>query len=67
MTQANNQKDDKTPQRPSDTAFSVDPLSDKIGASLKSMYEEVVKEPVPDAFLSLLAKADAAQRQDGDQ
>jgi len=42
--------------------FSDDPLSDKIGKSLRSMYDEVAQEPVPDAFLALLAKADETQK-----
>ena len=33
-------------------------LKDKIGGSLKQIYDEVVNEPVPDDFLKLLAKAD---------
>ena len=42
--------------------FSEDPLSEKIGKSLRSMYDEVAQEPVPDAFLALLAKADETQK-----
>ena len=38
--------------------FSDEPLIDKIGSDLKRIYEDVVNEPVPDDFLSLLAKAD---------
>lgn len=33
-------------------------LTEKIGSSLKDMYHDVVKEPIPDDFLKLLADAD---------
>lgn len=51
-------------QKPSDkrtsvTEFADDPLKDKIGSSLRQMYDDVVNEPIPSDFLSLLAKADA--------
>ena len=39
--------------------FAKDPLKDKIGSSLKRLYDDVVNEPVPDEFLSLLAQADS--------
>lgn len=41
--------------------FSKKPLKDKIGNSLKKMYDDVVDEPVPDEFLRLLAEADSKQ------
>lgn len=44
---------------PSVTEFSDDPLTGKIGSSLRKMYDDVVNEPIPSDFLSLLAKADA--------
>ncbi len=45
-------------EKPSDTEFSDDPLKDKIGLSLRQMYDDVVNEPIPNEFLGLLAKAD---------
>ena len=45
-------------KRPSVTEFYDDPLKDKIGSSLRQMYDDVVNEPVPSDFLNLLAKAD---------
>lgn len=41
--------------------FSDDTLSEKIGKSLRSMYDDVASEPVPDAFLELLAEAESKQ------
>ncbi len=41
-----------------ETDFAKDPLSDKIGTSLRRMYDDVVNQPVPDEFLSLLIEAD---------
>jgi len=38
--------------------FSEAPLKDKIGSSLKRIYDDVVNEPVPDDFLKLLEQAD---------
>lgn len=34
-------------------------LQSRIGAQLKEMYDDVVREGVPDRFASLLAKLDA--------
>lgn len=45
-------------KRSSVTEFSDDPLKDKIGSSLRQMYDDVVNEPIPSDFLNLLAKAD---------
>ena len=47
-----------TEKRTSATEFSDDPLKDKIGSSLRQMYDDVVNEPIPSDFLNLLAKAD---------
>jgi len=41
--------------------FEKEALPDKIGNSLKKIYDDVLNEPVPDDFLSLLAQADAKQ------
>lgn len=38
--------------------FTQDALPEKIGKNLKQMYDEVLNEPIPDDFLSLLQKAD---------
>lgn len=38
--------------------FADAPLKDKIGSSLKRLYDDVVNEDIPDDFLSLLSKAD---------
>ncbi len=38
--------------------FAKDALTDKIGSSLKKFYNDVLNEPVPDDFLSLLDQAD---------
>ena len=49
---------DASEHQNNETNFSDEPLIDKIGSDLKRIYEDVVNEPVPDDFLSLLAKAD---------
>ncbi len=41
-----------------ETDFAKKPLSDKIGSSLKRIYDDVVSEPIPDEFLALLEQAD---------
>lgn len=56
MNQEKNQKSGD--KRASVTEFSDDPLKDKIGSSLRRMYDDVVNEPIPNDFLSLLEKAD---------
>lgn len=38
--------------------FDDEPLSNKLGSSLRQMYDDVVNEPVPDDFMNLLKKAD---------
>jgi len=47
-----------SPNGDPETDFTRAPLKDKIGLSLKRMYDDVVNEPIPDDFLSLLAQAD---------
>jgi DNA-binding protein Fis len=42
----------------SENKFDENPLKDKIGSSLKQLYNDVVNEDVPDDFLALLAKVD---------
>lgn len=39
-------------------AFDTEALPEKIGMNLRQIYDDVLAEPVPDDFLSLLAKAD---------
>lgn len=38
--------------------FDKDPLPDKIGQSLRQIYDDVLNEEIPDDFLSLLRTAD---------
>lgn len=38
--------------------FAKDALADKIGSSLKQIYDDVLNEPIPDDFLNLLDQAD---------
>lgn len=54
-------KNKALPRKRSDKGdiFVDDPLVDKIGKSLRSMYKDVLDEPVPDAFLDLLKQADS--------
>ncbi len=44
------------------TDFGAKPLPDKIGSSLRKLYDEVLSEDVPDDFLNLLRKADENTR-----
>lgn len=39
-------------------SFDKDALPDKIGNSLKSLYDSVLSEDVPDDFMNLLREAD---------
>lgn len=51
--------DNKRQQKPTEeTDFAKEPLSDKIGDSLRQMYKEVVDEAIPDEFLDILKRAD---------
>lgn len=46
---------------------SLDQLAQsKIGKILRDGYDEVVKEPVPDKFLTLLASLEASEEADKD-
>ena len=38
--------------------FTKEDLPEKIGKNLRQIYDDVLNEPVPDDFLSLLSKAD---------
>lgn len=45
-----------------DDDFDTEALPDKIGKNLRQIYDDVLNEPIPDDFLSLLAQADEAQK-----
>jgi len=51
----------KTTKR-SDTGdiFTEQDLPEKIGKNLRQIYDDVLNEPVPDDFLSLLTQADGS-------
>jgi hypothetical protein len=38
-------------------------LPEKIGKSLKKIYDDILEEPVPDDFLNLLSQADSKKSQ----
>ena len=53
----------KTPKKPkprndAGDDFVKEPLPEKIGTNLRQIYDEVLNDPIPDDFLSLLAQAD---------
>ncbi|GLQ21165.1 NepR family anti-sigma factor [Algimonas porphyrae] len=55
--------DKKTPPPGSKSgAFDKKPLPDKIGSSLRQLYDDVLSEDVPDDFLNLLKKADEVSK-----
>jgi len=56
------QKVDDTLEKEGEVDFAKSPLKDKVGVSLKRLYDDVVNEPVPDDFLNLLAEADKASK-----
>ncbi|WP_439574033.1 NepR family anti-sigma factor [Phreatobacter sp.] len=44
----------------------IDPrIQDAIGRSLKAHYDDLVKEPIPDRLLVLLAELEAKERANG--
>jgi hypothetical protein len=57
---------DDTERASSNAAATRKPLDDlsssQIGKRLKSMYDEVVREPVPDKFMSLLESLERAEK-----
>ena len=59
MTTKNNTQKNLGPDR--GDVFNQEKLPEKIGKNLRQMYDDVLSEPVPDDFLSLLQKADAKQ------
>ena len=48
-----------TPHATDNKDFDKEALPDKIGSSLRQLYDEVLSEDVPDDFLALLRKADS--------
>jgi hypothetical protein len=54
----NRSNEDHCELKKSGDRFADQPLKDKIGSSLKQLYDDVVNEAVPDDFLALLEKAD---------
>lgn len=42
--------------------FDSEALPEKIGKNLRQIYDDVLNEPVPDDFMSLLAQADEKQK-----
>jgi len=54
----------KTTKR-SDTGdiFTEQDLPEKIGKNLRQIYDDVLNEPVPDDFLSLLTQADGSSEE----
>lgn len=42
--------------------FTEEDLPEKIGKNLRQIYDDVLKEPVPDDFLSLLSQADTKSK-----
>ena len=58
----------KTPDAPDrdPKTFDKKALPDKIGTSLRDLYDEVLNEDVPDDFLNLLRKADDNASRGGD-
>ncbi|MEM9600385.1 MAG: NepR family anti-sigma factor [Pseudomonadota bacterium] len=47
-----------TDRRAKSGAFDKQALPDKIGNSLRQLYDDVLNEDIPDDFLNLLKKAD---------
>lgn len=60
MTKNNTQ----TPKMRGDTGdiFTKEDLPEKIGKNLRQIYDDVLNEPVPDDFLSLLSQADGKSK-----
>lgn len=52
------------PSRRTDSGdnFTQEDLPEKIGKNLRQIYDDVLSEPIPDDFLSLLAKADTKSK-----
>lgn len=42
--------------------FTDEDLPEKIGKNLRQIYDDVLNEPVPDDFLSLLSQADSKSK-----
>lgn len=50
-----------TPRSDAGDQFNKEALPEKIGKNLRQIYDDVLNEPVPDDFLSLLTQADTAK------
>lgn len=58
----NNDKDGKDDER----EIVLDPrIQEAIGKSLKAHYDDLIKAPMPDRFLVLLAELEAKERRNG--
>lgn len=42
--------------------FTEEDLPEKIGQNLRQIYDDILNEPVPDDFLSLLSQADSKSK-----
>lgn len=60
-------QDNKEPDRKDDDREIVlDPrIQEAIGKSLKAHYDDLIKAPMPDRFLVLLAELEAKERRNG--
>jgi len=57
--------DDKSDDKDSVDVVLDPRIQDAIGKSLKAHYDDLIKAPVPDRFLVLLAELEAKERQNG--
>lgn len=64
MAQNSNLSRNQSKDSARDARYDDQDLPDKIGSSLKSLYNEVLNEDVPEDFLALLKKADDEQADD---
>lgn len=60
MTETNKRSRDSKPSGATadNNSFDKAPLPDKIGSSLRNLYDSVLTEDVPDDFMNLLRQAD---------
>lgn len=57
--------DDKSDDKDSVDVVLDPRIQEAIGKSLKAHYDDLIKAPVPDRFLVLLAELEAKERQNG--